>query len=88
MDTIYNSKFFNHTYKYKKQPFHSQTGVYWFKNEFIIDDPSLSNTHIYLGKIGDFDSTFLNGVFIGTRKLRYVDRDYWFSSDLLKKGKK
>ena len=38
-DTIYNSKFFNHTYKYKKQPFHSQTGVYWFKNEFIIDDP-------------------------------------------------
>ena len=86
-DTIYNSKFFNHTYKYKKQPFHSQTGVYWFKNEFIIDDPSLSNTHLYLGKIGDFDSTFLNGVFIGTRKLRYVDRDYWFSSDLLKKGK-
>ena len=87
IDSSYNSKPFDHTYEYKWQPFHNHTGVYWFKKEFELDKNVLTNPRIYLGKIGDFDSTFLNGIFIGNTKNRYVNREYWLPSNILKKGK-
>ena len=83
---FYQPKPFDHTYKYKWFPFHKHTGVYWFKKEFYLDENSLTNTRLYLGKIGDSDSTFLNGKYIGNTSNRYIDREYWFSSNLLNKG--
>ncbi len=85
-DVFYQPKSFDHTYKYKWFPFHKHTGVYWFKKDFYLDENSLSDTRLYLGKIGDSDSTFLNGKYIGNTLNRYVDREYWFSPKLLKKG--
>ena len=85
-DILYQPKSFNHTYKYKWFPFHKHTGVYWFKKEFYLDETSLTDTRLYLGKIGDSDSTFLNGKYIGNTSNRYVDREYWFPPKLLKKG--
>ena len=85
-DIFYQPKSFNHTYKYKWFPFHKHTGVYWFKKEFYLDEISLTDTRLYLGKIGDSDSTFLNGKYIGNTSNRYIDREYWFPSKLLKKG--
>ena len=85
-DIFYQPKSFNHTYKYKWFPFHKHTGVYWFKKEFYLDEISLTDTRLYLGKIGDSDSTFLNGKYIGNTSNRYVDREYWFPPKLLKKG--
>ena len=85
LDFTYNPISFDHTYKYKSQPFHRHNGVYWFKKEFKIDDISLSNSRIYLGKIGDSDSTFLNGEFIGKTKSRYIDREYLINNNSLKK---
>ena len=85
-DILYQPKSFNHTYKYKWFPFHKHTGVYWFKKEFYLDEISLTDTRLYLGKIGDSDSTFLNGKYIGNTSNRYVDREYWFPPKLLKKG--
>jgi sialate O-acetylesterase len=85
-EILYDSNSFDHTYKYKAQPFHNHNGVFWFKKEFNIDNLLLSNPRIYLGKIGDCDSTFLNGVYIGNTKSRYIDREYKLSKDLLKLG--
>ena len=85
-DIFYQPKSFDHTYKYKWFPFHKHTGVYWFKKEFYLDENSLADTRLYLGKIGDSDSTFLNGKYIGNTSNRYVDREYWFPPKLLKKG--
>lgn len=85
-DVFYQPKSFDHTYKYKWFPFHKHTGVYWFKKEFYLDENSLTDTRLYLGKIGDSDSTFLNGKYIGNTSNRYVDREYWFPPKLLKKG--
>ena len=85
-DIFYQPKSFDHTYKYKWFPFHKHTGVYWFKKEFYLDENSLADTRLYLGKIGDSDSTFLNGKYIGNTSNRYVDREYYFPPKLLKKG--
>ena len=51
-----------------------------------MDEISLTDTRLYLGKIGDSDSAFLNGKYIGNTSNRYVDREYWFPPKLLKKG--
>ena len=50
-DVFYQPRSFDHTYKYKWFPFHKHTGVYWFRKEFYLDENSLSDTRLYLGKL-------------------------------------
>ncbi|QMW00967.1 sialate O-acetylesterase [Spirosoma foliorum] len=63
-------------------------GVVWFRKE--IDVPaSMTNkpAKLFLGRIVDADSVFINGVFAGTIGYQYPPRRYDLPANLLKAGK-
>lgn len=63
-------------------------GVIYFKKE--IDVPQAMTgiaAKLYIGRIIDSDSTFVNGVFVGNITYQYPPRRYNVPSNLLKQGK-
>ena len=44
------------------------------EDEFYLDEILLTDTRLYLGKIGDSDSTFLNGKYIGKRTPNFSEK--------------
>jgi len=63
-------------------------GAVWFRKEIdvpknMIDKPA----KLWLGRIIDADSVFINGVFIGTVSYQYPPRKYNVPANLLKEGK-
>jgi len=63
-------------------------GVVWFRKEF---DVPVSMTgklaRLWLGRIVDSDSVYLNGTFVGTTGYQYPPRIYEIPSKILKPGK-
>ncbi|HYE53317.1 MAG TPA: sialate O-acetylesterase, partial [Chitinophagaceae bacterium] len=63
-------------------------GEVWFRREFDLPaGADLSNTTLSLGPIDDIDSTFVNGVLVGSVQQYDVPRIYRLPAALLKKGK-
>ena len=62
-------------------------GVVWFRKKIVIP-PSLAgkSAELILGRIVDADSTFINGVFVGTVSYQYPPRRYNIPAGLLREG--
>ncbi|HEY3429928.1 MAG TPA: sialate O-acetylesterase [Cyclobacteriaceae bacterium] len=62
-------------------------GVVWFRKKINVP-PSMTGKagRIWLGRIVDADSVFVNGKFVGTTSYQYPPRKYDFNSDLLREG--
>lgn len=63
-------------------------GVVWFRKEFNVDAASAGKpAELSLGKIDDFDETYINGVLVGSTKNYAALRVYQVPAGLLKAGK-
>jgi sialate O-acetylesterase len=63
-------------------------GVVWFRKEIDISASMIGKpAKLYLGRIVDADSAFVNGKFVGNITYQYPPRKYEVPSDLLKEGK-
>ena len=63
-------------------------GVVWFRKEFNLNGPFTQNPlTLSLGVIDDLDSTYINGVLIGTERLNTKERVYTVNSSVFKEGK-
>jgi sialate O-acetylesterase len=62
-------------------------GTVWFRKEFQLPaDLNLNNARIQLGTIDDKDSTWVNGVFVGSESSWNKERNYLLPANLLKPG--
>ena len=65
----------------------SVNGVVWFRKEISIPASMVGKpARLNLGRIVDADSTFVNGIFIGTTSYQYPPRRYTIPPDVLKAG--
>lgn len=65
----------------------SVNGVVWFRKTFFVSNTMLGkDTKLNLGRIVDADSTFVNGVFVGTVTYQYPPRRYVIPGNVLKEG--
>jgi sialate O-acetylesterase len=63
-------------------------GVVWFRREFQLPaDLNLGNARIQLGTIDDIDSTWVNGVLVGTETTWNKERNYAIPPSLLHAGR-
>ena len=63
-------------------------GVVWFRKEITIPASMAGKqAQLDLGRIVDADSTFINGIFVGTTSYQYPPRRYTISPTVLKEGK-
>jgi sialate O-acetylesterase len=63
-------------------------GVMWFRKECLVPDNMIGIPAIlWLGRIVDRDSVYVNGVFVGTTGYQYPPRIYQLPSNLLRPGK-
>lgn len=63
-------------------------GVAWFRREFELPaSADLNNVTLSLGKIDDVDSTFVNGIFVGSKRVWDENRTYLLPGGLLKSGR-
>ncbi|HQG45167.1 MAG TPA: sialate O-acetylesterase, partial [bacterium] len=62
-------------------------GVVWFRREFTLPDSLAGQpAKLYLGRIVDSDSVYLNGTFVGTTSYQYPPRRYTVPARLLRAG--
>jgi sialate O-acetylesterase len=62
--------------------------VVWLRKEFTLDESLAGKTGtLYMGRIVDSDSTYLNGELVGSVTYQYPPRIYTVPKGLLKKGK-
>ncbi|HTG54831.1 MAG TPA: sialate O-acetylesterase, partial [Niabella sp.] len=63
-------------------------GIIWFKKSFELDVvPSNQNILLHLGAIDDADSTYINGILVGSDNIWNKNRVYPISTSVLKQGK-
>ena len=63
-------------------------GVVWFRREFVVPVPMTGKpVRLFMGRIVDADSVFINGKFVGTTSYQYPQRNYKIHEDVLKPGK-
>jgi len=63
-------------------------GVVWFRKEIMVPASAAGLPgNLELGRIVDADSTFINGVFIGTVSYQYPPRRYTVPAGILKEGR-
>jgi sialate O-acetylesterase len=63
-------------------------GVFWFRKEVEIPaDWANQAVMLFMGRIVDADSVFVNGVFVGTTGYQYPPRNYSVPAGVLKAGK-
>jgi sialate O-acetylesterase len=68
-----------------KQPVN---GAAWFRKEINVPASMAGQAvHLWLGRIVDADSVYVNGVFVGTTGYQYPPRKYEVPAGLLKEGK-
>jgi sialate O-acetylesterase len=66
----------------------NENGVVWLRKEFIINESQEGKAGtLYMGRIVDSDSTYLNGKLVGSISYQYPPRIYNVPEGLLKKGK-
>lgn len=62
-------------------------GVWWFRKQVLIPKSMTGKSgKLWLGRIIDADSAFINGKFAGTTSYQYPPRRYQFADDLLIEG--
>lgn len=62
-------------------------GVVWFRKKIIIPKSKTGKSgKLWMGRIVDADSVFVNGKFVGATSYQYPPRKYEFNSELLKEG--
>jgi sialate O-acetylesterase len=62
-------------------------GAVWFRKKIIVPEPLAGNAgHLWMGRIIDADSVFLNGQFVGATGYQYPPRRYQFKAEVLKGG--
>jgi len=70
-----------------------RNGVIWLKKTFHLKDSQIrdfqvkENTKLILGKINDFDTTYVNGIKVGGINNRWRLRDYKIPAKVLRAGK-
>jgi sialate O-acetylesterase len=63
-------------------------GVFWFRREIEIPEEYASRpAPLFMGRIVDADSVYVNGVFVGTTGYQYPPRNYTIPAGVLKTGK-
>ncbi|MFH1198184.1 MAG: sialate O-acetylesterase [bacterium] len=63
-------------------------GVVWLRKEFEVPETFVGKpAKLWLGRIVDADSVYINGKFVGTTGYQYPPRKYQIPADLLKEGK-
>jgi len=72
----------------RKNDFAAQNGVFWFRKDIFIDKEfENQNAKLFMGRIVDADSVFVNGIFIGNTTYQYPPRNYFIPKNILKNGK-
>ncbi|RNI29340.1 sialate O-acetylesterase [Rufibacter latericius] len=70
------------------QPLGPMNGVVWFRKDIQVPAAMVGKpAYLLLGTIVDADSTFINGVFVGTTGYQYPPRRYDVPATVLKEGK-
>lgn len=65
----------------------NENGTMWFKKDINIPKSMVGKRgRIWLGRIVDQDSVYINGKFVGTTGYQYPPRRYEFADDVLKEG--
>ncbi|GHN02361.1 9-O-acetylesterase [Cytophagales bacterium WSM2-2] len=68
--------------------FVNTNGSVWFRKEIIVPKSMIGKPcRLWLGRIVDSDSAFVNGAFVGTTSYQYPPRKYMVKENLLKEGK-
>jgi sialate O-acetylesterase len=68
-------------------PLGKTNGVVWFRKKITIPNSMAGKPgRIWLGRIVDADSVFVNGKFVGTVSYQYPPRKYDFGPDVFKEG--
>ncbi len=63
-------------------------GVIWFRKEIEVPASMIGKAgKLYMGRIIDGDTTYINGIRVGATTYQYPPRKYDFPDNLLKKGK-
>lgn len=63
-------------------------GVVWFRKEIELSESMAGSTAtLLLGRIVDWDSVYVNGVFVGTTTYQYPPRRYTIPENILRAGK-
>ena len=63
-------------------------GAIWFRKEFIAPASMAGKPmRLFMGRIVDADSVFINNSFIGTTSYQYPQRDYHVPENVIKEGK-
>jgi len=71
-----------------KNGYRPANGVYWFRKEVEIPvGYEAQSAMLYMGRIVDSDSLFVNGQFVGTTGYQYPPRNYSIPKGILKAGK-
>lgn len=66
----------------------NMNGSIWFRKDFDISESTAGKAAtLRLGRIIDADSTFINGIFVGTVSYQYPPRVYSIPANVLRKGK-
>lgn len=66
----------------------NQNGVVWFRKEIDVPERMTGKpARLWMGRIVDQDSVFVNGQFVGTTGYQYPPRRYHLDSTVLKPGK-
>ena len=61
-------------------------GEVWFRKNILLEDEPAANALLSLGPIDHNDSTFINGILVGTTTGYDVPRTYTVDKDILKRG--
>ncbi|MDR0864886.1 MAG: beta galactosidase jelly roll domain-containing protein [Candidatus Symbiothrix sp.] len=71
-----------------KNGLYPANGVFWFRKEVEIPAGWANQSALlFMGRIVDADSVFVNGVFVGTTGYQYPPRNYQVPAGVLKAGK-
>ncbi len=61
-------------------------GAVWFRKTFTLNDEPSTNAVLSLGPVDDIDSTFVNGIFIGSTARWDAPRKYSIDKNVLRSG--
>lgn len=72
----------------EETPLGDQNGVVWFRKEIDVPERMTGKpARLWMGRIVDQDSVFVNGQLVGTTGYQYPPRRYHLDSNVLKEGK-
>ncbi|MDR1652639.1 MAG: sialate O-acetylesterase [Prevotellaceae bacterium] len=71
-----------------KNGYAAKNGIFWFRKEIDIPQ-TLENLEakLFMGRIVDADSLFVNGIYVGSTSYQYPPRNYTVAKNILKHGK-